>query len=352
MTWSGLHRCRAAFATFLLVGLMAFPSGGVAGNEPVFSGQAKAITGTVLGLPVTLVDTGPIAAGGGELEANLVCYPNGANCNLGLPDMTGGALQAQALHAAVVAHGNKSRAEASVASFSLLASGQSVGSDLLRSEAEAKCTNNKASISAESEILGLTINGQRITVTGDVNQTIVLPGGGVVIINEQVGSANADTGDVTVNALHVKIPGPLPGTDTDLIVAQAHADIVCGQPNCTGPEKVTGGGFVGNKNNFAIAGKQHASWGHFIYVNHSTGDKMKATQIDPMTFTADGFAVISGLATVNGAGTHTFTAKVKDNGEPGRGSDQFQLTSSHPAMNQVLTTLGGGNIQFHKPCAV
>lgn len=337
-------------ATALASTLWLSPLAAGASTPTMFSGEAKVLSGTVLGIPITLVDTGPVAASGGELEQSLICYPTGPNCVVGVPDVTNGALQAQVLHAAVVAQGNKSGAEASVAKLSLSASGQTVGAEFLGAEAEAKCTGSRASISGAAEIVGLVVNGQSITVTGGVNQTISLPGI-TLIINEQVGSASAGSGDITVNALHIKIPGLAPGTDTDLVVAQAHADILCGRDTCAGPDKVTGGGYVADatgKKNFAIAGMPGSSWGHFLYVNHATGDKMKATSL---ATTFDGtFMVVSGMATVNGSGSHAFTVRVRDNGEPGRGADQFQLTSSHGAMNFPMGTLGGGNIQFHKPC--
>lgn len=336
------------------VAVLAGPAG--AGTNTTFSGRATAVKGTVLGLPITLVDTGPVAAGGGDLEANLLCYPTGNNCTIGgLPDVTNGALSAQVLHAAVVAHGNKSRAEASTAELNLVnVAGNSIGVEFLQARAEATCADGKASVSGKAEVLGLTINGQTIAVTGEVGQMIPLPGGGFVVVNEQIASAAADNGDITVNALHVVIPGLIPGFDTDLIVAQAHADILCGtgQPGCSGPDKVTGGGYVLNgaaRRNFAVAGRQLSAWGHFLFTDHATGDRMKATVVDPMTFDADGFAVISGIAEVNGSGAYSFTVKLKDNGEPGR-NDQFALTTSYASLNQPVTTLSGGNIQFHKPC--
>ena len=99
----------------------------------------------------------------------------------------------------------------------------------------------------------------------------------------------------------------------------------------------------------SVAGKNLSDWGHFMAINHETGDKLKATTLTT-SFDADGFAVITGTAQVNGVGGHQFTVRVKDNGEPGRGHDQFELTSTAPGMNVPQTTLGGGNIQFHIPC--
>ena len=41
----------------------------------------------------------------------------------------------------------------------------------------------------------------------------------------QIGTVNGGTGDVTVRALHIVIPGVLgTNTDTDVVIAEAHAD--------------------------------------------------------------------------------------------------------------------------------
>ena len=360
-----ISRAAIVFSVALLAAVLVWPA--VAGAaSTTFSGRATVLQGKVLGIQIPcltpgpadckgLVDTGAVAASGGGLESNLVCYPQGTNCAISSPvgDPTGGTLAAQVLHAAVVSQGNKSRAEASVARFSLTnVAGNTISAEFLAADAEAKCTNGSASVAGSSEIAELTINGQTVAVTGEANQRIPLDPltGSYVLVNEQVASASGDRGDITVNALRVVIPL----ADTDVIVAQAHADITCGgSQSCSGPDKVTGGGYVlnaGAKRNFAVAGRQLEPWGHFLFVDHATGDKMKATRVDPITFDAAGFAVVSGVAEVNGRDTYPFTVKVKDNGEPGRGSDQFQLISGYAPLNQPLTVLSGGNIKFHKPC--
>src|SRR5437870_3524113 len=104
------RRLRLLAAYLVVLTLAVSPTAGAAqaASDTTFSGQATAVRGTVLGIPVALVDTGPVAAGGGELEQSLLCYPTGTNCTIGgLPDVTNGALSAQVLHAAVVAQGNK-----------------------------------------------------------------------------------------------------------------------------------------------------------------------------------------------------------------------------------------------------
>ncbi len=337
------------------------------GNSPTFSGEATVVKGTLAGVPLDLAGTGPLGPDGGERENSLVCYPGGPNCTISSPvgDPTNGALSAQVLHASTVAHGNRSRSEATVASLSVTVGGVPgvpgvpIEARFIRSAAQAVCQAGVAAVDAASELVGLTINSVPVEVTSAPNQTLKVPtpaGEATIVINEQTGGgASGNTGDITVNALHIKITevaGVVPATD--LIVAQAHADIKCaGQPVCTAASKVTSGGWVvanGAKVSFAAAGKNRDTWGHFIAVNHGTGDKLKATSLKPMTFDAGGIAVITGDALVNGTVPATFEARLKDNGEPGKGVDQFSLTSSHESFNVPMTTLGGGNIQFHKPC--
>ena len=91
-----------------------------------FSGQAAAVKGTILGVPITVVDTGPVDVGGGALEAHLLCYPDGPDCLVGLPDLTNGAVGAEVLNATVVAQGNRSRATASVAELRLNVANQRI----------------------------------------------------------------------------------------------------------------------------------------------------------------------------------------------------------------------------------
>src|SRR5437763_1247475 len=109
---------------------------------------------------------------------------------------------------------------------------------------------------------------------------------------------------VNVADVHDPVTGSVTIPGSDLVVAQAHADIHCGQPSCTFAAAVTGGGFVltrGERTNFAAAGRNASDWGHFLAINHGTGDRLKATA-QTTTFDPQGFAVITGTAQVNGRG--------------------------------------------------
>ena len=314
----------------------------------LFSAQATVIRGRVVGIPITLVDTGTIAPEGGAIEAHALCYPNRPNCALGLPDMTNGALSAEVLNASAVAQGHQSRASASVAELSLNVAGQSVSATLLQARASAECTDGRASVGAVSELADLMINGEAIAITGEVNQTINLPAGVVVVINEQIASANGGAGDVTVRALHITIPGPAGGTDTDVVIAEAHADIQCGQRLCPQDKDfVTGGGWFGHpRQNFAVAGgiKNGNFWGHLLYIDHGTGMKVKGTGVTAYTVTGATARRIEGTCEIDGRPGGKYVADVDDQGEPGT-ADRFAL-----ALNGTRVAGGvleGGNIQLH-----
>ena len=373
---------RHLLALVSVAGLAAlFSAHAVAATNTTFSGQATVVKGNLLGIPITLVDTGPVAPEGGDLEANLICYPSGTNCTIGgLPDATNGALRAQVLHAAVVAQGNRSAAEASVAEFQLTnVAGNTISGALLQAEAEAKCADGKAFVSGGAEVAELVVNGQKIEVTGEVNQRVELPGGAFIVINEQTGSASADKGDITVSALRIVIPGLLPGTDTDLVIAQAHADIACAQSRGCRGSRVTGGGWyegapVGTTSarrvHFALAARDGVSdWGHLLYMDKALDLKVKGT---PRAATIvpngknDGEGTVEGTAGANrqidGRDVGFFEVVFVDAGEPGR-TDQFAivlLTAKRSeggvelyrinvdASGTLLGTgLQGGNLQVH-----
>ena len=334
-------------ALLFMLALTAGSSGGqaAAAAATTFSGRATVISGQVAGIPITLVDTGPVDAGGGQLHASLLDYPIS-----GLPDATGGALTAEVLHATVVAHGNKSSAEAAVANFSLAAAGQSITAEFLAARASATCNSGSATITESSEIAGLTVNGKQIVV-GSEPQTITVPGGSIAINEQPVASASGDTGAVTVNALHIMLTDPVLGTKTDLIVASAHADITCatqpGAGGCDNKDFVTGGGWItrsGARATFAVAGGP-GGWGHLEYIDHGSGFKVKGTGVTaygpgktgPTSRQIDGTADWTG-------GSGTYHVEVADNGEPGR-SDTFQLMLS--SGYGAAGTLDGGNIQLH-----
>ena len=321
----------------LLVGLSTRPATLGADSSPAFSGQATVVRATlpVVGT-IVLSDTGSLPQSGGALEASLL--------DVSVPNL----LSAQVAHASTIGQGDRSRSEASVANLALTVNGNTIGAAFLRSNAMAVCGTGGASTSGSSEIAELVINGQQVVVAGTPNQTVTLPGGGQVIINEQRSNG---PGDITVNALHVTVPGV-----ADVIIASAHADITCPSPppTCSGSDFVTGGGWIltssGAKANFAVAGgiKNGGFWGHLEYIDHGNGHpKVHGTSVTAYTVTGPTTRHIEGTADIDGT-PGTYKVDVADNGEPGRNVDSFSLTLSTGYSASAL--LGGGNIQLHTPC--
>ena len=320
----------------LLLSLLSWPAQSASANNTTFSGEATVVQATVVGLPpIVLSDTGALDSTGGAREASLL----DANV-LGL-------LTAEVLHASTVGQGQRSSSEASVANVTLTVGGNTISAGLLRARATAECHNGTASVSGSSEIVDLVVNGQAIVVSGQPNQTISLPVGRV-IINEQQSSVRGNTGDITVNALHVMVDGV-----ADVIISSAHADITCGGPVCPGGDFVTGGGWItgtpsGERGTFGVAGgiKNGGLWGHLTYIDHGTNMKVKGTGVTAYTVTGPTTRHIEGTAEIDGR-SGSYQVDVSDNGEPGR-KDTFSIMLSNRYSASGL--LIGGNIQLHQPC--
>jgi len=311
-----------------------------------FGGRATVVQANALGVvPVVLSDTGNLDSTGGAKEAALL--------NTSVP----GLATAEVMHATAVGQDNYSRSEASVASLNLTMLGNTISADFLMARANANCGTGGATVGGSSEIAGLVVNGQSVVVTGSPNQTISLPGGVMIILNEQVSSVQGGNGSISVNALHVTAPGV-----ADALVSTALAVIGPllvvggggGGGNCE--DFVTGGGWItkdGAKGNFGVAGgiRKGEFWGHLEYIDHGKGMKVKGTGVTAYTSDPDPIAnpntrIIQGTADIDGE-SGTYTVKVTDNGEPGRG-DVFMISLSNEYM--AGGTLDGGNIQLHKPC--
>jgi hypothetical protein len=332
-------------------------------TSTTFAGDATALSGSVAGIPLSLAATGPIDPSGGARNSALVCYPGGTQCYVAVPDVTSGLLSAQLLNEATVGRGHQTYSNASVATLKLLVHGLLVKAEYVESIAKHLCdvqdpgTPPPAEFapSGRSSVSELVIAGTPINVTGLPNQTVSVPsplGGTItVVINEQT----IDSSGITVRALHVRAPKVLGLVEsTDVSVAKTHSKVDCGDVEDCFPEKVTSGGWLhhdGSKLTFAGAGKNGSDWGHFIAINHATGNKLEATkQLTLFVTEGDhGVAIITGKAQVNGGGSYDFTARLSDLGEPGT-EDLFGLNvPGKTEFNVADRWIDGGNVQFHKP---
>ena len=345
LTWS-----RVVLSS-VLTALLVWPPGLLAWTQPAvaFSGQATVLRATVLGITTTVSDTGPLPSSGGALQTSLL--------SISFP----GLLTADVAHASTIGQADRARSEASVADVSLTAGGNTIAASFLRSSAMAVCTTGGPAVSGRSEIAELVINGQPIAVSGQPNQTITLPVGGVmVIINEQSSSVSGNTGSITVNALHVIVPAVLGVAGADVVVSSAHADVTCqGVPACVGKDFVTGGGWIhgpsGAKANFGVAGgikEDGTMFGHLEFIDHgSTGPKVHGTGVTNYSVVNPTTRKIDGTAEVNGQSGFTYSVMATDGDDAGT-SDAFSIQVWGPNGYSYSAggNLGGGEIQLHKPC--
>lgn len=328
---------------FLLVACLFGVQTAAAAAQTTYSGRATVVNATVLSIPATLVDTGPLPATGGALNASLL--------NLNLP----GVLSAGIAHATSVGQTNYSRSDAGVADVALTVGGVTVGADLLMSAAEALCAKpTQGSVSGSSVVLNLMLNGQPVAVTGQPNQVVSLPLGlGQIIINEQTQSVSGGDASISVNALHVIVNGI-----ADVVIAHTEAGIHCARQNqCPTRNSASGMGQItlnSGKATFAFAGgiKNNNLFGHLKY-DDKNGTKVNGTGVTDFQVTGTKSRRILGTATINGSGNFTYTIDIVDGGAAKNDTFRLRLSNGYDTGLQHLTgnaSMTCGNIRVHKPC--
>jgi hypothetical protein len=139
-------------------------------------------------------------------------------------------------------------------------------------------------------------------------------------------------------------------------LALDNSALVGNQNFCTPPSsagaKVTGGGSIpvtDGKATFGLTAMADAAGtpkGQFTYQDRVQNESVKSTSITAVVVEANNTcAQIFGTATVNGAGPFDFRLRVCDFGEPGKGSDTFEIIVTDGYTRGG--TLSGGNIKIH-----
>jgi hypothetical protein len=180
-----------------------------------FGGQATGVNAIVVNTsnPVVtsnqtiLAQTPLLPASGGYLVADAVSAE------------IAGVLTANTLNASITGQNGSTTSEASATGLSITISGNVISASSVHSTAIASCG---ATLSGKSVIENLVINGTPVIVTGAANQAVYLPGGGMIILNEQSVSRKAKPATITVTGIHIILPN-----GSDVRVASAKADIKC-----------------------------------------------------------------------------------------------------------------------------
>ncbi len=177
-------------------GLLAWPRAGAAQTVTGNANAARVTTFGLSGSTTVLADTGTLGGTNDALDASQV--------TASVPSVLNG----EVLSATTIGWPDQVVSEASLASLSLTVGGTGISADFVMATATAVLG---AAGNGTSLIDNLSIGGVPIVVTGEVNQTVAIPGGQVVI-NEQTGG--------TVNALHATVAGM-----ADVVIASATSGI-------------------------------------------------------------------------------------------------------------------------------
>ncbi|TMI78147.1 MAG: hypothetical protein E6H04_12930 [Bacillati bacterium ANGP1] len=207
MRYTVVQRWILAGLCALSVGLLGWTPPARAQIDPgAIIGTVTGVTTTLTGTTTTLEGTGLLAAGTSDaLQASAIA------------DQIPSVLTGEALHATTIGYPDQIDSEASLADLALSVGVNTIGADLVIAQASAA---QGAAGTGIAEIDNLSINGVPILVTGDPNQTISIPGGTVVLYEQQILS----DGTIVVNALHATIAGV-----TDVMVGSAMAGPSGGQ---------------------------------------------------------------------------------------------------------------------------
>ena len=279
-------------------------------------------------------DTGQLPPTGGLLSANLA--------GLNTTTATGANLAASASGG-----NNVAQSVASLDDAAILA-GVGVQATSIRADAQVACAET-AEARGSSTIVGLTVGGVPVDVTGEVGQEIALLGATLLLSRQSVDSSGT-AARIVVTALSY-----LPQEGIPILFAQAEADLegCTAVPPADCHDFVTGGGWLAigdGRGNFGFnAGfKPNSSTPSvdFNYIDQETQMHVKASTIDTYVATGPTTRRFTGMATIDGAPVE-YTITVTDNGEPGS-DDVLSMTLSNGY--EVSGTLQGGNVQLHKPC--
>jgi hypothetical protein len=176
----------------ILAGLTAVVAWPSAAASQTVSGRARVVQTTTVD-PLGTITTTALADTGTLSDSSDTRQSSQLSGNV--PGLVSGGV----LHATTIGSPDRVDSEASLANLALTVGGSTIGADFVMARATA---SRGVGGSGAVSISGLSVNGLLIAVTGLPNQTVGIPGGQIVI-NEQQPSA----GGTVVNALHVVVTG-------------------------------------------------------------------------------------------------------------------------------------------------
>jgi hypothetical protein len=169
--------------------VLVWPS---AAASQTISGQARVVQMTTVD-PLGAIRTTTLA------DTGMLNDSSDARQSSQLSGSLPGLLNGGVLHATTIGYPDEVDSEASLANLALTVGGATIGADFVMARVIASQSVGAGGVVS---ISGLSINGLAVNVTGLPNQTVGIPGGQIVI-NEQQHLPNG----TLVNALHVVVTG-------------------------------------------------------------------------------------------------------------------------------------------------
>jgi len=204
MRYRVFHRWIFVALCVLSVGLLEWPAGTRAqtldGITGTVTGTVNTVTGIVGGTTTVLGNAGTLAPG--SLDS---LYSE-------LDSISTSLVSAEVPSARVIGYADQIASDSYLSSLNLTIAGIAIAA--ASAEAAARGPLDGSPGDATSYISSLSINGVEVLIDGTVNQTVAIPGGQVVINEQQVLS----DGTLVVNALHATVSGV-----ADAVVASATA---------------------------------------------------------------------------------------------------------------------------------
>lgn len=216
---SGLFLTRARAKALCLLGATLLGwQGGVAAHEIFYMGRAIGVVGTITAgsttADVVLGDTLPMSCSGRARDATVATVNN--------PTPLG--VRAQAVSAHTVGMNSTASSDAGLQDLVLDLPGVRVTASSLQSNAEATCNaDGSVTLSGDSNVTDLKINGQGVRVSGAVGQRVGIEGVGTLIINQHLKSDS----EIKVNAIRVVLANESYPAHGTVLVAHSKAGMNC-----------------------------------------------------------------------------------------------------------------------------
>ena len=283
------------------------------GPFPEFSASAYG-TYAFVGSTVTVGKTAPVSLGSGCGTPQVGLTVHGTVASLSAPPIAVTGL----VDTSATTAPDEATSTSDVNEINLL-SGFIVASEVKAESTTSKDITGFHVSGAGSSLVNLVVNGTPITSVPAPNTTILLPGIGKVVLNEQIVSSTSSTEALTVNMIHVyvtianklKIP-----VGTQIILADAHS----GLSEVNGPASLDGTAFG----------------------TRVTGTLIKSSATAPVSVGCEGNSLITATQLSINVPSVLSTGTIKDTAE---GSVTLAGSSSHTTASIQTVNLLSGNIK-------